>query len=144
MALSSTQPTLFACADMYVQMGYTMRTSDARFTVWLEFNDTTARPIWPAGGLDDMRDRIELFDLRTDDGRDFDFDGYSLNVAAGQMASAGRRMRQVGRAGQMGRRAGRRKATGQTGRWVGGRAVGRRAGWRHRWAGGCECVRVGG
>jgi hypothetical protein len=62
-------------------MGYSMRTNDARFTVWLQFNDTSARPIWPPGGLDDMRDRIELYDLSSDDGRDFDFDGYSLNVA---------------------------------------------------------------
>ena len=37
-----------------------MRTADTRFTVWLQFNDTTARPIWPAGGLEDVRDRIDV------------------------------------------------------------------------------------
>jgi hypothetical protein len=65
----------------YDYMGYTMRTNDARLTIWLQMDDDTARPIWPAGGLDDMGDRIELYDLHGDDGRDFDYDGYSLNVA---------------------------------------------------------------
>ena len=29
-----------------------------------------------------MGERVELYDLAADDGRDFDFAGYSLNVAA--------------------------------------------------------------
>ena len=34
---------------------------------------------WPS--LADMAGRIELYDLEKDDGRDFDFDGYSVNLA---------------------------------------------------------------
>jgi hypothetical protein len=112
----------YPCAGTYDYMGYTMRTDSVRFTVWLPFDDDSARPIWP--DLDDMGalpptwlaypptrhesemgrgrhccscncvgspdwmvawglagERIELYDLSTDDGRNFDFDGYSLNLA---------------------------------------------------------------
>jgi hypothetical protein len=46
----------------------------------LPFNDTSARPLWPE--LADMGERLELYDLANDDGRDFDFDGFSINLAA--------------------------------------------------------------
>lgn len=46
----------------------------------LPFDDATARPIWP--DLADMGERMELYDLTTDTGRDFDFEGYSVNVAS--------------------------------------------------------------
>jgi|EP01049_Picozoa_sp_SAG25_P008905 hypothetical protein len=29
-----------------------------------------------------MGERLELYDLANDDGRDFDFDGFSINLAA--------------------------------------------------------------
>lgn len=60
-------------------MGYSMRTEAFRFTAWLPFDDDSARATW----LDfkDMGERIELYDLTADDGRDFDFAGYSLNLA---------------------------------------------------------------
>ena len=63
----------------YDYMGYTMRTESWRFTAWLPFDDKTARPFWPA--LSDMGERLELYNLTKDDGRDFDFAGYSLNLA---------------------------------------------------------------
>eukprot|EP01043_Picozoa_sp_COSAG02_P065121 COSAG02_NODE_9729_length_2129_cov_2.200493_1_plen_179_part_00 len=63
----------------YDYMGYTMRTSSLRFTVWLPFDDDSARPIWP--DLSDMGERLELYNLTNDDGRGFDYDGYSLNLA---------------------------------------------------------------
>ena len=58
-------------------MGYTMRTVDRRFTAWVPWNNLTLRVEWnntQAMGL-------ELFDLAADTGRDFDFAGYSTNVA---------------------------------------------------------------
>ena len=58
-------------------MGYTMRTEDRRFTAWVPWNNLTLKVEWnntQAMGL-------ELYDLTADTGRDFDFAGYSTNVA---------------------------------------------------------------
>ena len=63
-------------------MGYTMRTTEWRFTAWLPFNDTSSRVAVPWPSLSEMAGQIELYDLRGDDGRDFDFDGYSTNLAS--------------------------------------------------------------
>eukprot|EP01047_Picozoa_sp_COSAG01_P038039 COSAG01_NODE_3062_length_6651_cov_63.810745_2_plen_226_part_00 len=65
----------------YTFMGYTMRTTQWRFTIWLPFDDTAARVATPWPSLAAMHSQIELYDLRLDHGRDFDFDGYSYNVA---------------------------------------------------------------
>lgn len=66
----------------FTYMGYTMRTTDWRFTAWLPFNDTSSRVVAPWPSLSEMAGQIELYDLRDDDGRDFDFDGYSANLAS--------------------------------------------------------------
>ena len=65
------------CADM----GYSMHTEAFRFTAWLPFDDATSRVVTPWPSIAAMGEHIELYDLRNDDGRDFDFDGYSVNLA---------------------------------------------------------------
>lgn len=53
-----------------------MRNDDYRFTAWVPFDNSTMRGDW------DSHDIVHgLYDLRQDDGRDFDFDGYASNVA---------------------------------------------------------------
>jgi hypothetical protein len=69
-----------ACAQVplgqFDYMGYSMRTAAWRFTAWLPFDNATLRVDWRAGPA-----ATELYDLASDDGRDFDFAGYSDNVA---------------------------------------------------------------
>ena len=47
-----------------------------RFTAWVPMDNATARVDWSRPV------QHELYDLRGDDGSDFDFDGYSVNAAA--------------------------------------------------------------
>ena len=56
-------------------MGYTMRTAAERFTAWVPFDNATLRVDWNRSVA------LELYDLTDDDGRDFDFAGYSSNLA---------------------------------------------------------------
>lgn len=56
-------------------MGYTMRTSTRRFTAWVPMDNATLRANW------NRTIAMELYDLTNDTGRDFDFDGYSTNLA---------------------------------------------------------------
>eukprot|EP00755_Sulcionema_specki_P014821 Sspe_Gene.57722::Locus_31672_Transcript_1_1_Confidence_1.000_Length_1561::g.57722::m.57722/K01136/IDS; iduronate 2-sulfatase len=68
-----------ACARVPVSqfdfMGYTMRTADWRYTAWVAFDNSTMRADWSHVAAD------ELYDASKDNGRDFDADGYSDNVA---------------------------------------------------------------
>jgi hypothetical protein len=57
-------------------MGYTMRTADTRFTAWVPWDKTQNTSDWEGAELEH-----ELFDLSGDDGRDFDYPGYSFNLA---------------------------------------------------------------
>lgn len=70
-----------ACAmvplGQFDYMGYSVRTNTARFTAWVPFDNTTMRVDWNRTEL--MRQ--EYFNLSADTGRDFDFPGYSLNLA---------------------------------------------------------------
>jgi len=59
----------------YNFMGYTMRTTAWRFTAWVHWDHDSKRADWSRPVAP------ELFDLSLDTGRDFDFDGYSLNLA---------------------------------------------------------------
>ena len=60
----------------YDYIGYSMRTDNRRFTAWVTFNATTLSVDWSKVAA------TELYDLTEDDGRDFDFDGYSTNIAS--------------------------------------------------------------
>ena len=63
--------------DEFDYMGYSMRTADGwRFTAWVPMDNATSRVDWTKPV------EHELYDLRTDPGSDFDFDGYSENVAS--------------------------------------------------------------
>eukprot|EP00038_Savillea_parva_P000752 m.98441 g.98441 ORF g.98441 m.98441 type:complete len:681 (-) comp10258_c0_seq1:18-2060(-) len=67
-------------------MGYTVRTANRRFTAWVPMNSTSLRANWNGTVA------TELYDLTNDTGRDFDFDGYSFNLAtdasyAGEVAT---------------------------------------------------------
>lgn len=62
-------------SGQYDFMGYSLRSADRRFTAWVAFNKTTLRVDW------DQVMAKELYDLSKDTGRDFDFDGYSTNLA---------------------------------------------------------------
>ncbi len=56
-----------------------MRTAEGwRFTAWVAMNGATRRVDWTKTVAH------ELYDLRADRGDDFDFDAYSVNVAAKQ------------------------------------------------------------
>ncbi|EGD76787.1 iduronate sulfatase [Salpingoeca rosetta] len=74
-----TQCDANACAHVPLPafdfMGYTMRTGDYRFTAWVPFDNTTMRVDWNRTAA------YELYDLTADTGRDFDFDGFSVNLA---------------------------------------------------------------
>ena len=59
----------------YDYIGYSMRTNSRRFTAWVAFNASSKRVDWESVAA------TELFDLTGDDGRDFDFPGYSNNIA---------------------------------------------------------------
>eukprot|EP00927_Polykrikos_kofoidii_P069047 TRINITY_DN64459_c0_g1_i1.p1 TRINITY_DN64459_c0_g1~~TRINITY_DN64459_c0_g1_i1.p1 ORF type:complete len:752 (+),score=102.28 TRINITY_DN64459_c0_g1_i1:66-2321(+) len=67
-ACASEDPSNFDYA------GYTLRIPHWRFTAWVPVDKVNVRPDW------DANVHLELFDLRGDDGRNFDFDGYSTNV----------------------------------------------------------------
>ncbi len=56
-------------------MGYSMRNDKFRFTAWVPFDNATMKANWT------FPVAKELFNLTTDTGRDFDYDGYSLNLA---------------------------------------------------------------
>ena len=57
-------------------MGYTMRASDGwRYTLWAHMDNATERVDFSLPSYD------ELFDLTADDGSDFDYDNYAVNVA---------------------------------------------------------------
>jgi hypothetical protein len=62
-------------SSSYDFMGYTMRTATRRFTAWVPFDNTTQRVDWNKSAM------VELYNLANDTGRDFDFAGYSLNLA---------------------------------------------------------------
>ena len=54
-------------------MGYSIRTDDWRYTVWLPFNGTANRGIWNANARDgDSALMEELYSHRGDNGTDFD------------------------------------------------------------------------
>ena len=56
-------------------MGYTMRTSNYRYTAWFSWNTTTLRPnLSEIGGE-------ELYNLTTDVGTNFDLPAYQRSVA---------------------------------------------------------------
>jgi len=59
----------------YNFMGYTMRTQKWRYTAWVQWDHEADKPDWAQPVVS------ELFDLTMDTGRDFDFDGYSVNLA---------------------------------------------------------------
>eukprot|EP00931_Biecheleriopsis_adriatica_P081843 TRINITY_DN55181_c0_g1_i1.p1 TRINITY_DN55181_c0_g1~~TRINITY_DN55181_c0_g1_i1.p1 ORF type:complete len:529 (-),score=66.45 TRINITY_DN55181_c0_g1_i1:11-1597(-) len=59
-------------------MGYSMRTAEWRYTAWVPWDHAKASAVWPSL---DMAGAVELYDLRGDDGRNFDFTGYSKNLA---------------------------------------------------------------
>lgn len=61
--------------DQYNFMGYTMRTTEWRYTAWVHWDHVAKRADWSQPVAS------ELFNLTLDTGRDFDFDGYSLNLA---------------------------------------------------------------
>ena len=56
-------------------MGYSMRTQTRRFTAWVPWDKSRNSSDWS------QHMEHELFDLTADTGRDFDFPGYSLNLA---------------------------------------------------------------
>merc|ERR1711920_1029409 len=58
-------------------MGYTMRTAEWRYTAWVRWDHTARRANWSQPVTS------ELFNLTDDTGRDFDFHGYSVNLANG-------------------------------------------------------------
>lgn len=58
-------------------MGYSMRTETMRFTSWVPFDNHTNRVAWQPPALV----YHELYNLSNDDGRNFDYGGYSANVA---------------------------------------------------------------
>jgi len=62
-------------SEEYNFMGYTMRTQDWRYTAWVKWDHDVKKPDWSQPVAS------ELFDLSMDTGRDFDFDGYSMNLA---------------------------------------------------------------
>eukprot|EP00051_Salpingoeca_urceolata_P028465 m.487006 g.487006 ORF g.487006 m.487006 type:complete len:523 (+) comp24735_c0_seq1:84-1652(+) len=56
-------------------IGYSIRNHDWRYTAWLKFSDKVKRTMdWEHIGAE------ELYDLTTDDGTNFDYDGYNINV----------------------------------------------------------------
>ena len=59
-------------------MGYTMRTSEWRYTTWVSWDNTTEHLLNASW---DYPNGQELYDLRGDTGTDFDFPGYSTNLA---------------------------------------------------------------
>lgn len=70
-----------ACCDVplaqFNYMGYTMRTTDYRFTAWVPFDKTTLKVDWSRLTNDGA---LELFNLTSDTGRSFDYPGYSHNL----------------------------------------------------------------
>ena len=56
-------------------MGYSVRTNEWRFTAWAHLDNATLRVDW------EQPVAVELYDVAEDDGRSFDFDGYSVNLA---------------------------------------------------------------
>eukprot|EP00927_Polykrikos_kofoidii_P074488 TRINITY_DN7048_c0_g1_i1.p1 TRINITY_DN7048_c0_g1~~TRINITY_DN7048_c0_g1_i1.p1 ORF type:complete len:948 (+),score=126.41 TRINITY_DN7048_c0_g1_i1:68-2911(+) len=68
-----------ACCKVPIEdfdyMGYTVRTEFWRFSAWVPFDKRHLRADW------NKPTPVELYDLHGDDGRNFDFDGYSTNVA---------------------------------------------------------------
>jgi len=82
---NSTECGLNVCVDTplwspnFDFMGYTIRTDDWRYTAWVPWSSMDEGPDWtrfPSEGAS------ELFNLQGDTGRDFDFDGYSKNLAS--------------------------------------------------------------
>eukprot|EP01062_Namystynia_karyoxenos_P073788 TRINITY_DN70617_c0_g1_i1.p1 TRINITY_DN70617_c0_g1~~TRINITY_DN70617_c0_g1_i1.p1 ORF type:complete len:542 (+),score=138.58 TRINITY_DN70617_c0_g1_i1:75-1628(+) len=61
--------------DQFDYMGYSLRTATQRFTAWVPMDANTSRVDWSQPVAH------ELYLLQDDKGADFDFDGYSLNVA---------------------------------------------------------------
>ena len=77
---SGTECGANACAqepeNYFDFMGYTMRTpSGFRFTAWVPWDKTRNATDW------NKPMQYELFNLTTDDGRDMDFPGFSVNLA---------------------------------------------------------------
>lgn len=74
-----------ACARVPVPqfdfIGYSMRSDSWRFTAWVPFDNSTMRVDWSRLAA------TELYDLQGDDGSNFDFDGYNVNVAAAHNAT---------------------------------------------------------
>eukprot|EP01060_Flectonema_neradi_P013715 TRINITY_DN2044_c3_g1_i1.p1 TRINITY_DN2044_c3_g1~~TRINITY_DN2044_c3_g1_i1.p1 ORF type:complete len:515 (+),score=109.60 TRINITY_DN2044_c3_g1_i1:42-1586(+) len=62
----------------YNFMGYTMRTKDYRYTTWVSWNHTASDLYGPSW---EYPNGHELYNLTTDTGMDFDYDGYSVNLA---------------------------------------------------------------
>lgn len=68
-----------ACAgvplNQFEYMGYSMRTEQYRYTAWFRWDQDKLLPKLDALGAE------ELYDLTADTGDNFDYDGYSFNIA---------------------------------------------------------------
>lgn len=66
-------------------MAYSMRTAEWRYTAWVPWDTASLSADWSRLGVQGGQ---ELYDLANDTGRDFDFPGYSTNLAADPAYSA--------------------------------------------------------